>query len=124
MKIEAKLSGLKEVENKFSQLANEFGPVNQKALKTIAADLKGKAVRLAPVETGDLRGSAWYKVKKVGGGYEATVGFTEPYALIQHERLDFNHPKGGQAKYLEAPFTENLKRYIQLLADANKKVGD
>jgi hypothetical protein len=30
----------------------------------------------------------------------------EAYAWIQHERLDFKHPKGGQAKYMESVLWE------------------
>jgi hypothetical protein len=41
------------------------------------------------------------------------VGFNTPYALAQHERLDFHHPKGGKAKYLEDPLKENVRRYGQ-----------
>lgn len=32
-----------------------------------------------------------------------SVVYTAPYARIQHEDLTFNHPNGGQAKYLEEP---------------------
>jgi hypothetical protein len=39
------------------------------------------------------------------------AGFNTPYALAQHERLDYHHPKGGKAKYLEGPLKENVGRY-------------
>ena len=45
------------------------------------------------------------------------VGFNTPYALVQHERLDFNHPKGGKAKYLEDNLKEQASRYQDNLAD-------
>jgi hypothetical protein len=32
-----------------------------------------------------------------------SVVYTAPYARIQHEDMTFNHPNGGQAKYLEQP---------------------
>jgi hypothetical protein len=41
----------------------------------------------------------------LGDAVVGHVGFNTPYALAQHERLDYNHPKGGKAKYLE----DNLK---------------
>jgi len=98
-------------------------------------DLLGRSMRDAPVDEGPLResGSATVYVngravsrsgfRGVGGAPEAPeqvsrvleggvgnaivgeVGFNKPYALAQHERLDYNHPKGGKAKYLE----DNLK---------------
>ena len=56
------------------------------------------AKELAPKESGKLRRSGKVEVdfKNV------SVVFRAWYAWIQHERLDYKHPKGGQAKYLEA----------------------
>ncbi len=62
-----------------------------------------------PVLTGALRDSG-----EVAGPFEAnsqakfTIGFYTDYALLQHENLDFNHPRGGRAKYLETPLSEAL----------------
>lgn len=39
------------------------------------------------------------------------------YAHIQHEALDFKHPHGGQAKYLEQPLLEGADGFMQRLAD-------
>lgn len=33
----------------------------------------------------------------------AAVSFDTPYAVVQHERLDYRHAPGRQAKYLEQP---------------------
>jgi len=55
-----------------------------------------------------------------GGAGDAVVGevgFNTPYALAQHERLDFNHPKGGKAKYLEDNLKDHGARYQDNLAD-------
>lgn len=38
-------------------------------------------------------------IEHVHGVYH--IYFEGPYAAKQHERLDYNHPRGGQAKYLE-----------------------
>lgn len=38
------------------------------------------------------------------------------YARYQHEGLDFKHPQGGQAKYLEEPLYEEHQQYLQDLA--------
>ena len=47
----------------------------------------------------------------LGDAVVGEVGFNTPYALAQHERLDFNHPKGGKAKYLEDNLKERADRY-------------
>lgn len=47
----------------------------------------------------------------LGDAVVGIVGFNTPYALVQHERLDYHHPKGGKAKYLEANLQEQAPRY-------------
>lgn len=53
---------------------------------------------LVPVDDGDLRKSG----KVVVEDKQVRGRFTGPHAWLQHERLDYQHPNGGQAKYLEA----------------------
>ena len=53
----------------------------------------------------------------LGDAVVGEVGFNTPYALAQHERLDFHHPKGGKAKYLESNLTERAGRYQANLED-------
>jgi hypothetical protein len=36
----------------------------------------------------------------------AEAGDTGIYAVVQHERMDYRHPNGGQAKYLERAVVE------------------
>lgn len=53
----------------------------------------------------------------LGDAVVGEVGFNTPYALTQHERLDFHHPKGGKAKYLEENLTQQADRYQKNLED-------
>ena len=56
---------------------------------------------LVPKESGDLAASG--RVKRGRGGVNTVaVTFSGPYARWIHEHLWFRHPRGGQAKYLEA----------------------
>jgi len=113
----------------------------------IVYDLLGEGMRRAPVDEGTLRGSGLAIVnedqvahtEKVSEGtaqlikdYQAgnvslqrlmneligEVVFNTPYATYQHEELGLNHPKGGEAKYLENPLKENAQMYIEGLAEA------
>jgi len=106
----------------------------------ITLDCLGKSVQRAPVDLGDLRGSGHADIngKRIATGnrdgsissgdvsemsgnkIEGIVGFTEPYALKQHEDLTLNHPKGGEAKYLEKTLDENSDKYINYLANEVK----
>jgi len=68
---------------------------------------RGKLPELASrgVEIGHRVGERQLMEGGLSDAVVGEVGFDQPYALAQHERLDFNHPKGGKAKYLE----DNLK---------------
>lgn len=112
-------------------------------LARCAEDLAGRASRLAPIEEGTLRGSfavtliingtrfegpgsrhaadAAVRAAALAGGkvrFEAEVSANTIYAARQHEELDWQHPLGGQAKYLEGPFLEQAPRYTRLIARA------
>lgn len=57
-------------------------------------------------------------IQRLDGGDELTgsVEFDQVYAHIQHEALDFKHPRGGQAKYLETPLFESAAEIMQKTA--------
>ncbi len=90
----------------------------KRAVEDVALDLWGKSALLAPKDTGDLRGSASASpVKIVGSIISSQVGFSQEYALIQHEEMSFRHTD-GQAKYLEEPLKRNEGRYKQQIKNA------
>ena len=51
------------------------------------------------------------------------ISFNTPYAHRQHEDLQFNHPNGGEAKYLEKAWNKNIKRYRELYKQICAKKG-
>ena len=89
----------------------------QDGLVDCGVDLQSKSVQEAPVDTGDLRANCAVAEEPLN----VTVGYDLPYAMKQHEELDYNHPRGGKAKYLEDPFNENAERYVEHI---RKKAGD
>lgn len=90
-----------------------------KHLARVALDLEGRAERDAPIKEGTLRGSASSSVeKRAGGGVRAVVSFSTPYAAVQHERRDFEHPRGGKAGYLGDNLKAMAPTYAQGLAAA------
>lgn len=132
-----------------SYRAQVVGQINKGAVKgvqEVAMDLLRRSVRLAPVDTGDLRGSASATVNDTtvakgtpeggveavagvqpplkGGRVEGVVKFNEEYALVQHEMVEYEHPRGGQAKYLEQPFLEQQANYREHIARAIRETDD
>lgn len=84
-----------------------------------AADHILNATRsVVPLEDGDLVRSG----RVDAGGLHATVSYGEGsgrvgiYAVIQHERLDYNHPGGGRAKYLEGPLLAESPEVAPIIA--------
>lgn len=108
-----------------------------KALRTGAEAILTEAIDEAPVDTGTLRRSGTVTVGKLPDSariYEAAesgnemkdafpdpvgkekavyISFNTPYARRQHEELDYEHPRGGKAKYLEDPFNRNKKKVLK-----------
>ena len=91
------------------------------AMRIATEDLLGRAVKAAPVDEGTLRASGTATVEVKGDEVEGRVTFATPYARRQHEETEWEHPKGGQAKYLEGPLTEMAPRYKTVLEKAARK---
>lgn len=141
-----KVEGMDELNKLLKKMPNEANNAVMKSLEIAVLDLQGKSQRLAPVNMGDLQGSAFTvvgwkgdisqntsadknpKSKRASTPHpkkmEAIVGFTEPYALRQHEEMGYNHPQGGQAKYLEQPLNENIGKYTKDIGDEIRKAVD
>lgn len=79
-----------------------------------AEHIRGVSTGLAPILTGDLRASA--EVKAVSHS-EFRVYYPGPYARYQHYGLDFRHPQGGQALYLQQPMLTEAEKCFQIMAD-------
>jgi len=54
---------------------------------------------------------------------EMSVVVDQVYAHYQHEHLNFRHPRGGRAKYLEGPLYENYRDYLDVYANEVLKDG-
>ena len=76
----------------------EIQAAAQAALVEVATEVLKRAQELAPVLDGKLKGSGRVEVDDL----EVRVVFRAPHAWLQHERLDYQHPKGGKDKYLES----------------------
>lgn len=74
---------------------------------------------LVPVDTGALRASGFVEPPNPRAELmQATIGYggpAAPYAVVQHERVDFRHVV-GQAKYLEQPLLEAAPRVPRQIA--------
>lgn len=129
------LTGLKNVEQNLNDAIDQIKGDVSEGVQDVGLDLLSESVKLAPVQTGTLRGSGYveFNSQQIAEGTEmgtiisnplrlgaidnpsAEVGFSEEYAVKQHEEIEYNHPKGGQAKYLEEPMKKNTMKYVDLI---------
>lgn len=51
----------------------------------------------------------------------AAVSYDTPYAVAQHENLEYHHAPGREAKYLERPWIASAKWALPLIAKEIRK---
>lgn len=110
----------------------------RKGLVAAGLLLQRESQRLAPVEFGNLRASAFTRPSGSGFDTVVTVGYTAAYALFVHEKVGmvlkgqprrpspphigrYWDPQGvGQAKFLEEPVRRLEPRLLSIVAAAAK----
>lgn len=98
----------KDLERQIAKALKRNPQATVKAVNTIAIGLAGESARRAPIESGDLRnncvaelnGEVVYENDKTVPAMtppatkaEASVGYSLPYALRQHEELKYKHDR-------------------------------
>lgn len=83
-------------------------------LNTAIDRLIAISVPLTPVDMGDLR-SATTATYATESTLTAEAGNDMEYAARQHEELTWRHPRGGQAKFLEAPARDNAQQLLDII---------
>ena len=114
--------GLRQVQINLGRVTSEILDKVKEGMEDNVLDLERRSKEEAPVDTGDLRGSATSDVVEQYGGVKGKVGFNTPYALIQHEDMTFNHPQGGKAKYLTDPLNANATKYRKHILEKTRRV--
>jgi len=115
--IELRLEGAEQVRASIREMAKRYPRAMAGAVYKLGIAIFSDALPRVPVEFGVLRASG-YVAPPQGEGLEADVelGFGTEYAVPQHERLDYKHPRGGEAKYLERAVSSVAPRALSLLS--------
>jgi hypothetical protein len=74
---------------------------------------------LVPIEEGTLERSGATDIDR--GALRAAVSYDTPYAVRQHEEMDYHHDAGRQAKYLEQPLNTEHRVALSLIAREIKR---
>jgi hypothetical protein len=95
----------------FSSLVTAGGV---RGLNLAAERLRALSVPRAPKQTGALRNTAQVTPATTGDPV-SSVSYDTPYAVKQHEELDYRHDD-GEAKYLEKPLREHSDELLAIIA--------
>ena len=109
------VSGLNEASKRLTKFLRTVETVPTQILLEEAPRIEETAKVRTPEKTGKLKESVKVRVsrdKRRPGLYAQASARNHgyDYALIQHENLSYNHPTGGQAKFLESASVEGVER--------------
>ncbi|MFK0108517.1 hypothetical protein [Streptomyces sp. NPDC091217] len=85
-----------------------------RGLRLAAEHVLERARARVPIEEGTLERSGVASVDEEA--LTAAVSFDTPYAIRQHENLNYRHDSGRSAKYLEGPLTEQADTVAAIIA--------
>lgn len=91
-------------------------------MHAVALTIKGTALPLTPIETGNLRGSWYSDVKQQGDKIGVEVGYGEgaSYAVFVHERTELHHASPTQSKFLEEALKRKAKAIFEIIRKTAK----
>ena len=121
------VKGMKELNQQLEALGKDAKQALSMAMMQSAQDVANEADELVPVDEGILRATQSVTPKGMFTNRpQVTIAYggpSAPYALVQHERTDYEHPGGGQAKYLEEPFLKETARWPYPLIERIKNAS-
>ena len=82
--------------------------------------IQTRSDELVPKEVGTLAATVRVKENR-GGTNTVAITYDGPYARYQHDHLEFKHPTGGVAKFLELAMLEKGEAAIN---NAGDYIGD
>jgi hypothetical protein len=100
-----KIRGLDRVLKALDKRAKDYRDAVAAGVYMLGNEIMTDSKRRTPVDTGTLKGSGFVTQPEERGGWiVSTLGYGGPakdYAVAQHEKTEYAHPEGGEAKFLE-----------------------
>ena len=94
------------------------GPKSRGGMRKALLIARRESVKLTPIDTGNLRNSAFTEVEEEGGVISGIIGYTAAYAPFVHE-INANYVR-GQWKFLETALAENHQAILAAIAEEVK----
>ncbi len=100
-------------------LTDELRAVVVKTLRECGEDLKTRSERICPKKRGYNGGLVSTAEMSVDDAtLTMRLKYTAKHAHIIHERKDYKHKPGEQAKFIEQPLDQHRDTYLKRIADA------
>lgn len=113
--VKSKVFGLQKILSNLDKEAKRIEGLTMAGLFEAGLKVQKVAQDRTPVDTGNLKGSAYTRKE---GELSVVVGFGAAYAIYVHENLEAHH-ETGQAKFLESALRDNrdeIRRILQARA--------
>lgn len=85
-----------------------------RGLRIAAEHVLAESRKVVPIEEATLERSGVATVDETH--LTAAVSYDTPYAIRQHEEMNYRHDAGRSAKYLERPLTEQADNVAAIIA--------
>jgi len=115
------IKGVKEIQRAFNVRKKKTAKGLRIGLVRAGLFLQRESQKIVPVDTGNLKGSAFTRQEGVGFDVAVLVGYTAAYAVYVHELVNNRHKPGKQAKFLEQPLREKRLRMAEIIVAAVEK---
>lgn len=102
-----------DLREQLGSLGTSLRPFIERALQRAAEELLDDSNRYAPKDTGELVDSGSITVDDL----TATVRYTARHAVPQHEKTEYRHPRGGQAKFLQQAMDDAQSKLLGIVGE-------
>ncbi len=111
-----KFTGLKRVQANLNKEIMGIKGRTKAGLWQAALIIQRRSMELTPVDTTNLKGSAYTQVWALPGGFGAgaEIGYTAEYAEHVHE-IQASHKGKGQWKFLETAMKEKAPEVVKII---------
>lgn len=119
MAVRFRIAGKDEVLRNLNRQVLGIKKRTRKGMLAAGLLVKGESMRLTPVDTGNLRNSAYTDPIGTDDNPGVEIGYQAAYAVYVHERTELHH-EVGQAKFLETALKKSARRVLSIIRRAAK----
>lgn len=116
MPVNLEVQGGPELKRALQRAADGLPAAFGAALYRFGVAIASNALPRVPVEFGLLRASHYVSPPKDRDRPSVEIGFGTRYAVAQHERTGYKHPRGGEAGYLRRAVEALAPRALSMLS--------